>query len=200
MQIVYKPLSEIAPYENNPRNLENAVDAVAESIRQFGFNQPIVLDQQNVVVCGHTRLQAALKLGLKDAPCVMVENLTPQQVKAYRLLDNKLHEKTTWNLERLQTELERFNFDFEPFDVDFKSDLERFNPCGSNDNLPSVFNEDFLEDQVKPHKDDEELSVDVEKSTKATFQLIVQCPDEVTQAQLYEELRDQGYQVKICNL
>ena len=89
MQIIIKGISEIKPYENNPRNNDSAVDAVAASIREFGWQQPIVVDKDGVIIAGHTRYKGARKLGLTEVPVVVAENLTDEQVMAYRLADNK---------------------------------------------------------------------------------------------------------------
>ena len=92
MQIQMMKLSEIHPYEKNPRFNDGAVEAVANSIKEFGFQQPIVVDKNFVVVVGHTRLKAAEQLGLSEVPVVIAENLTPEQVQAYRIADNKTGE------------------------------------------------------------------------------------------------------------
>ena len=112
------PISAVKPYEKNPRKNDKAVDGVAESIKQFGFKQPIVIDKNGVIVAGHTRYKAALKLGLDTVPCVRADDLTQKQIKAYRILDNKLNELASWDFEMLGEELETFEFDFEPFDVE----------------------------------------------------------------------------------
>ena len=112
------PISAVKPYEKNPRKNDKAVDGVAESIKQFGFKQPIVIDKNGVIVAGHTRYKAALKLGLDTVPCVRADDLTQKQIKAYRILDNKLNELSSWDFETLGEELEKFEFDFEPFDVE----------------------------------------------------------------------------------
>jgi site-specific DNA-methyltransferase (adenine-specific) len=119
MQIFEKELSEIKPYENNPRNNDNAVSAVVASICEFGFKVPIVIDSDGVIVCGHTRYKAAQEIGLKTVPCVIADDLTPEQVKAFRLADNKVGELATWDFEKLELEtaeletieLEKFGFD-----------------------------------------------------------------------------------------
>jgi ParB-like chromosome segregation protein Spo0J len=85
-------LDRVRPYENNPRNNDKAVDAVAASIKEFGFSQPIVVDTDSVIIVGHTRLKAALKLGLERVPVVVASHLTPEQVRAYRIADNKTAE------------------------------------------------------------------------------------------------------------
>ena len=105
MQIIYKNVNDIKPYPNNPRNNDNAVDAVAASIEEFGFKQPIIIDANNEIIAGHTRLKAAKKLGYEDVPCILADDLTPEQVKAYRLVDNKVAEFASWNFEVLDSEL-----------------------------------------------------------------------------------------------
>ena len=97
MQVVAKSVDEIKPYENNPRNNDDAVDAVANSIKEFGWQQPIVVDIGGVIIAGHTRYKAAQKLGLKTVPVVIAKDLSEEQVKAYRLADNKSGELATWD-------------------------------------------------------------------------------------------------------
>ncbi len=100
------PVEKLIPYKNNPRKNDSAVDAVAESIREFGFRVPIVIDGNNTVICGHTRLKAALRLGMATVPCVMADDLTPEQVKAFRLADNKTNELASWDKKLLDFELD----------------------------------------------------------------------------------------------
>lgn len=106
MQIYDKRLDEIKPYENNPRHNDNAVDAVVNSIREFGFKVPIVVDSDGVIVAGHTRYKAAQKLGLQTVPCLVADDLNDEQVKAFRLADNKVGELATWDLDALKVELD----------------------------------------------------------------------------------------------
>ena len=106
MQIYDKRLDEIKPYENNPRHNDNAVDAVANSIREFGFKVPIVVDSDGVIVAGHTRYKAAKKLGLKTVPCLVADDLNEEQINAFRLADNKVGELATWDLDTLKVELD----------------------------------------------------------------------------------------------
>ena len=89
MKIVEMDLDSIKPYENNPRHNEEAIDKVANSIKEFGFQQPLVLDENNIIIVGHTRYEASKKLGLKTVPCVIASDLSEEKVKAYRLADNK---------------------------------------------------------------------------------------------------------------
>ncbi|MBQ3349187.1 MAG: ParB N-terminal domain-containing protein [Thermoguttaceae bacterium] len=105
MKIIEMRTTELVPYENNPRKNDNAVDAVAESIRQFGFKVPIVIDKDNIVVAGHTRLKAAEKLGLKTVPVIRADDLTDEQVQAFRLADNKTAELAGWDFMKLREEL-----------------------------------------------------------------------------------------------
>lgn len=104
-QIVYKKLNEIHPYANNPRFNDNAVEYVAKSIKEFGFQNPMIIKSDGEIICGHTRYKAAKELGLKEVPCIVADDLTPEQIKAFRLADNKVSEKATWNLDLLDEEL-----------------------------------------------------------------------------------------------
>ena len=109
---------KLNPYKNNPRKNEEAVDKVAESIQQFGFRVPITIDKDNIVVTGHTRLKAALKLDLKEVPVIKLEDMTEDQVKAFRLADNKTAEYAKWDLEALALELEEIEMDMGVFEFD----------------------------------------------------------------------------------
>lgn len=141
MQIVRKRISDLKEYDNNPRENDHAVEAVANSIKEFGFKVPIIVDSNNVIIAGHTRIKAAISLGLTEVPCIVASDLTPEQVKAFRLADNKVGEIATWDLEKLKLELENiggldmslFGFDMEP-DIDevFEDD---FDP---NDHVPEI--------------------------------------------------------------
>lgn len=111
-------ISELIPYEKNPRKNDNAVDAVANSIKQFGFKVPIVIDAKNVIVCGHTRLKAAKVLGLQSVPCVVADDLTPKQLKAFRLADNKTAELASWDFEPLDEELAELSVDIDELGFD----------------------------------------------------------------------------------
>lgn len=116
-------INELKEYENNPRHNEAAVDKVVESIKEFGFKVPIIIDQNNVIVTGHTRIKAARKLGLKKVPCIIADDLSPEQIKAFRLADNKVSEYATWDEDKLYTELMELkvvNFDIESFGFETK--------------------------------------------------------------------------------
>lgn len=117
-QIIYKPLGELKPYKRNPRKNDGAVDAVAASIKEFGFKVPIVIDANGEIVAGHTRLKAAKKLGLAEVPCIIADDLTPDQIKAFRLADNKTAELADWDFELLQLELSAIQLDMTDFGFD----------------------------------------------------------------------------------
>ena len=106
MQIVYKKVNELVPYENNPRINDEAVEYVKNSIKEFGFKVPIVIDKDNVIIAGHTRIKASKELGIKDIPCIIADDLTEEQVKAFRLADNKVSEKSQWDFSKLDEELD----------------------------------------------------------------------------------------------
>lgn len=117
MQVIDRPIDGIRPYEDNPRNNDDAVDKVAESIQKFGFKVPIVIDREGVIVAGHTRYKAAQKLGLEKIPCIVADDLTDAQVRAFRLVDNKVAEFSGWNFAGLEKELDalrELDLDFDP--------------------------------------------------------------------------------------
>ena len=104
-EIIMKRVSDLVPYVNNPRDNDKAVEPVKNSIKEFGFKVPMVIDKDNVVVCGHTRLRAAKELGLNEVPCIMADDLTDEQIKAFRLADNKTAELAGWNFDMLPEEM-----------------------------------------------------------------------------------------------
>ena len=113
MQVHEIGLSYLIEYENNPRNNDSAVEAVAESIKQFGFKVPIIVDNDYVIVAGHTRLKAARLLGLDKVPCIVADDLTPEQIKAFRLADNKVGELAGWDFAKLEEELSEISDQFD---------------------------------------------------------------------------------------
>ena len=120
MQLTRKKLSEITPYERNPRKNDQAVDAVAESIRQCGYVAPIIVDEDGIILAGHTRYKALKKLGMEDAEVVVREGLTEEQKRKYRILDNKTGEFAEWDVAMLVDELD--GLDFGGFDFGFGDD------------------------------------------------------------------------------
>lgn len=106
--------ADLVPYENNPRRNDDAVNAVAESVRQCTYISPIIVDENHVIIAGHTRFKAIKALGINEVPCLVCEGLTDEQKKKYRYLDNKTGEKATWDFMKLEVELE--GVDLEGFD------------------------------------------------------------------------------------
>ncbi len=130
MKIEIVDISTIKPYENNPRKLsEKAIEKVAMSLKEYGFRQPIVVDKDNIIVAGHTRYRASKKLGLKNVPISVIDNLTPEQINAYRIADNRTAEESEWDNELLKMEIKELEAQ------DFKLDLLGFNEDQLNDLL-----------------------------------------------------------------
>ena len=119
MNIQMLKLSDIKPYENNPRKNNEAVKYVAQSIKEFGFKVPIVIDKDNVIIAGHTRYKAAKRLKIKEVPTIIADDLTDEQVKAFRLADNKVAEKAEWDFDLLPLEIN----DIVDIDKDFHRDM-----------------------------------------------------------------------------
>jgi site-specific DNA-methyltransferase (adenine-specific) len=137
LKIIYKQISELIPYINNPRKNDHAVDAVASSIKNFGWQQPIVIDKQNEVIAGHTRLKAAQKLNLKEVPCYVAENLTDSQIKAYRITDNRVNEESNWDFDLLKIELQGID-EFTGFS---KQDMKMFESLKYEEIPEKIFDE-----------------------------------------------------------
>ena len=143
VQVIQMKLTELILYENNPRINDDAIDVVANSIKEFGFKNPIIIDKDNVIVCGHTRRLAAIKLGLTEVPCIRADDLTEDQIKAFRVADNKTSELSTWDLDKLKIEL---------------GDIEL--------NMADFGFEDLL-DQMKELPEDDEFDADTELEKEA---------------------------------
>lgn len=136
MQLIQVDINDIKPYKNNPRKNTEAIKYVANSIEQFGFKVPIVIDKNHVIVAGHTRYEAAKRLNMENVPCVMADDLTDEEVKAYRLADNKVAEKSIWDFDLLSVELnEIFDLDMTDFGFNMADDL-----------VLDVDDDDFLKD------------------------------------------------------
>ena len=123
-EITYVALSLIRPYENNPRRNEKAVLAVQNSIREFGFKNPIILDKDNVIVSGHTRFIAANNIGMDTVPCIYATDLTDEQIRAFRLADNRVAEVSEWDNDLLAEELADLKLDFDMTDFGFSAEAE----------------------------------------------------------------------------
>lgn len=150
LKIIYKKTEDLIPYINNPRNNDGAVDKVASSIKNFGFKVPIVVDGDNEIIAGHTRLKAAKKLGMDEVPCIVADDLNDGQIKAFRLADNRVAEFAEWDMELLESELEELKdydlgFDFEDVGMDF-SDLEGIETATET---VEAEEDDFDEESVK---------------------------------------------------
>lgn len=147
-QIQEVPIGDVKPYPKNPRNNDDGVDAVTNSIKEFGWQQPIVVDKDNVIIVGHTRYKAAKKLGMDKVPVVVADNLTDEQVKAYRLADNKTGELTDWDDDLLNDELDDI-LDIDMSDFGFDDVLPDIDtPSGENE----VEEDDFEEEPPKKPK------------------------------------------------
>lgn len=124
MKVAEKKLSELHPYENNPRKNDNAVPYVAESIKRYGFKVPIVIDTNGVIVAGHTRYLASIELGLETVPCIVADDLSEEEIKEFRLVDNKTSEFAGWDFDMLESELGELNFDAEAFGFTLPTDID----------------------------------------------------------------------------
>lgn len=179
-QIQYINLNDVIPYANNPRNNDGeAVDKVASSIKEFGFNVPLVIDKDNVIITGHTRYKAAKKLKLKEVPCIYAEHLSPAQVKAYRIADNKVSEFSTWNNDMLAIEIEQLQ------ELDFDLELTGLEIIEITDLISG---------------DDEEEEPEVSEANfnyQEQYGVIVMCEDEEQQEKIYNDLLEQGYTCKV---
>lgn len=178
------PIGNVVPYEKNPRLNDQAVDAVASSIREFGFKVPIVVDSKGVVVSGHTRLKAAKTLGLAEVPVIVADDLDDTKIKAFRLADNKVAELADWDESLLIKELEELdglNYDMGQFDFEF--DLDDAGEGGSDGDGSDDMGD--IPDNI---------------NVMETFALNVIVKDEAEQAELYEEMLGRGYEVKVVSL
>ena len=174
MKIINKQLTEIMPYEKNPRNNVDAVDKVAASISEFGFKQPIVIDAAGVIVVGHTRYLAAKKLGYEEVPCVIADDLSPYQIKAYRLADNKVAEFSDWDFTLLNQELdELLDFDMDSFG--FSEELEEI-------------------------EGPEEVSDAGKDTLNMETVIVIKCPTEEELEKAFEKLNDEGYECQLLTL
>ncbi len=149
MQVVLKTIKSLKEYENNPRHNDEAVKAVANSIKEFGFKVPIIITKDNVIIAGHTRLKAAVRLELKEVPCIIADDLNEEQIKAFRLADNKTAEIATWDLSRLEEELSQIDMDMLQFGFE---ELEAELPDNASDDDFDVI-EELPEEPFSQSKD-----------------------------------------------
>lgn len=171
MNIKNIPVKDLIPYEKNTKKHDDVqINNVAESIKQYGFVQPIVIDKNNVVVIGHCRLLAAKKLKMQEVPCVCVEDLTDEQVKALRIVDNKSNE-SPWDFDFLTDELAEINLD--------------------------AFNFDF---GVSFDDDDTETKEREEIALNESISVVVECADDEEAETIFEKLSEEGYKCHISTL
>ena len=172
LNIVYKPIKELKPYKKNAKkHSKEQVEQIANSIKEFGFTQPVIIDKHNSVVAGHGRILGAKKAGLKQVPTVCLEDLTEEQIKAYRLVDNKLNE-SEWDYSLLDEELENLTEDID------------MNLFGFDDLLP-----DEVEQNVEAQK--------IEFETKGYIKVVVEFENKKAAEKLYKKLAEEGYICKI---
>ena len=172
MKIIDVEITRLKEYENNPRVNDKAVEKVAASIREFGFKVPIVIDTNDVIVCGHTRLKAAQKLGLDEVPCIIADDLTDEQIKAFRLADNKTAEFAEWDFEKLDEELAALEFDMTLFGFENGDEKE----TGTKER-------DDLSDEVSE-----------------VYEVIVECASEIEQEEIFNRLQEEGLQCRVLTL
>jgi ParB-like chromosome segregation protein Spo0J len=164
-QVVYQDISQIHPYENNPRNNEAAIEPVAQSIKRFGFRVPILIDGKGTIIAGHTRYEAAKRLGMDKVPCIRVDDLTDEQIRAYRIADNKVAEASSWNDDVLRAEMDALK----ALDVDLTD--TGFSEVELDGLLREVEDADFEEFftepvQQPPKAADAEQSTELQQSTQ----------------------------------
>jgi hypothetical protein len=203
MEIINLSIDQVKPYERNPRRNEGAVKAVAESIKQFGWQQPLVVDQDNVLIVGHTRLKAAKKLGLKEVPVLVAANLSEEQVKKYRILDNKTNELSEWDFNLLKTEIEDFKLDFTGFDVDFGLNFAEgaFGQSGSEDGYNEFDDEEDLPEELQGVDLEPDVLPRIEGDGRTALERVIivfpaERKQEVAQLLRQEELSKVVYQLE----
>jgi ParB-like chromosome segregation protein Spo0J len=173
MQVLMMPIENIIPYEGNPRRNDNAIPKVARLIKEFGWQQPIVVDRRNVVIVGHTRLMAGRLLGHRAVPVVVAAHLTPKQAKAYRLADNRSGEEAKWMPELLAAEIEDLR------GASYDLELTSFEPGELS--------------KLRLDDDDHVAAPKVRKlSDSLRFQVVVDCENEKDQAALMEKLKTEN--------
>jgi ParB-like chromosome segregation protein Spo0J len=171
MKIENWPLDKIIPYQYNPRNNDDAVEMTAKSIQKYGWRQPIVVDEHGIIICGHTRLKAAEWLGLDTAPVHVAEGLTDDQVRGYRIMDNRSGELATWDDDLLMQEIEGlsnsgFDLELTGFSMDDLETPEPKEPPGQRDEI------------------------------KESFMVVIDCSSEEEQLALLERFQQEGLQCK----
>lgn len=174
MDIKMMPIRDIKPYQKNPRKNQRAVPEVVKSLVEFGWKQPLVVDSNMVLIVGHTRLLAAKELKMKEVPVLVATDLDEAKVRAYRIMDNRTHDRSEWDVDVLHEELEAL------FELDEKYDLS--------------FMDFDLKDLGKEDPKTEKESVTEDRKE---FLIVIECEDESHQADLYEELKIRELKCKI---
>lgn len=174
MNIVQRKVADLVPYAKNAKKHDKKqIDNVAESIRQYGFVQPVVIDRDGVIVIGHCRTLAAKKLGMKEIPCVCVDDLTPEQVAALRLVDNKSNE-SDWDMGLLSEELG--SLDLSAFDFDWE------------------FDQKFTDEELESL-----MAAEVQARAKETHNVVVECNNQEETVLVAELLKTNGWNPKVKN-
>lgn len=192
MNIAEIPVNQLKPYDKNARFNENAIPKVAESIKLFGFKNPIIIDKDMVIIAGHTRLEAAKLLGMKKVPCIIAADLTPKQVKSFRLVDNRTNEFASWNYDLLQSELETLDMDLSDFefpDLTYEDTL-------SAEELESILDDDTDPTSEYGKDDDVEETGSKDFSHKDEYKVEITCKNQTEQESLYYELVKRGLNVR----
>lgn len=206
MRVTRRKLDTITPYENNPRTIEDdAVIKLAAIITEYGWRQPIVVDADGVIIVGHTRYLAAQKLGLEKVPVHVASNLTPDQVRRYRIEDNKSHELTDWNLDLLPIELEAIRDEADDGNVD----LIAFDPnelsvhLGYGDPADADKRPRPPSARVTNAGDNADSPDANTPPIPSTYQVLIECNTEELQAKVYEAVKgfgDDGANVRMLTI
>ena len=183
LSIEYKSVDDLIPYVNNSRtHSDEQVTQVAASIKEFGFTNPILIDENNGIIAGHGRLMAAKKLKLEQVPTITLEGLTDAQRKAYVIADNKLALNAGWDFDLLKIEIESLQED------DFKLDLLGFDV----DELNGILGFDDIAGE-----DEEEPEQDYEDNYKEQYGVIIMCKNAEEQEKIFNKMQQNGYEVKV---
>ena len=179
MEIVYKKINELKPYENNSRTHdESQIKQICESIKEYGWTNPVLIDEKGMIIAGHGRVEGAKKLDIKEVPCIVLSGLTEVQKKAYVIADNKMALSAGWNEELLKTELENLK------ELDFNLEL-------------TGFEEKELNSILEEEKEREDLSDNYFEKYEV---IIIKCIDEMSMQETYEKLVSEGYECKLSTL
>lgn len=173
--LTYKNIEDIIPYKGNPRNNKEAIDKVAGAIKEFGFNVPITIDENDVVVTGHTRLLASKKLGLTKVPTITLTGLSDEQIQAFRVADNKVSEFSEWNEDLLIQEL---------------SEIESIDM--------SIFGFDDIESELEEELEDDETPKTMYLDDKDI--IAIECDSEEELELTFMKLQEEGYNCRILTL